>query len=122
MKPEKRTISIATTGGVREVQAEVYGDWVAVHRSWVKVGDQWGVSDATSGGYIVYLRLQKEARAFALDVAQTFSDPTQLGDNMGLFEELCGRHGLTTRHEPIGPARKVVGYETIHYGSREVYG
>jgi hypothetical protein len=122
VKPTKRTVTLPTLFGEREVEAEVWADWVLVHKSWAR-GDRspWVVAVLPSGGYIARLRLKGEAKALAGDVAQTFSNAEGIGDNIEGMEAVLNRHGLTMLAGPIGKARKCLGYERCHIGHREVW-
>lgn len=120
MKPEKRTVAIDTLFGAREVQGEVWADWVVVHRSWA-VADKapWVVAMLPEGCFLARCRLKAEARAIAADVAQTFRNLQGMRDNGETVDALLARHGL--RRGPIGLARRLVGYRRGHLGHLPVY-
>jgi hypothetical protein len=118
-KPEKRTLSIPCHGGTvrREVEAEVYGGWVAVHRTWaVGAKSPWVVTVLPAGAYVAHFRLKQEAKVLAVDVAEKYAHLGELHNDLPAF---CEIHGLN--QGPIGPARKLVGYERCYIGHREVW-
>jgi hypothetical protein len=117
VKPIKRTVTLPTLFGEREVEAEVWGGWVVVHRSWAAADKSpWVVAVLPSGQYVARCRLKAEARVIAIDAAEKYAHAGELSNDAADF---CERHGIN--RGPIGPARTFVGYTRCHIGHREVW-